>query len=59
MGDWKYLRDEKGEYLFDLSKDQQEKNNLREKHPDIFDRLRNKYAEWETQMLPPIPLDGQ
>jgi arylsulfatase A-like enzyme len=56
-GDWKYLRDEKGEYLFNLRNDQQEKNNLREKHPETFDQLKKKYAAWEREMLPPIPLD--
>ena len=35
-GKWKWLQDEKGnEYLFDLSDDPSEKNNLKEKFPEI------------------------
>lgn len=56
MGDWKYLQDEKGEHLFNLGNDQQEKNNLREKHPDIFGKLKKMYAEWEKTVLEPVPL---
>ncbi|HMK24837.1 MAG TPA: sulfatase-like hydrolase/transferase [Chitinophagaceae bacterium] len=56
-GKWKWLEDEKGnEYLFDLSIDPSEKNNLKEKFPDIFQRLKNKYSEWEKTVLAPIPL---
>lgn len=56
MGEWKYLQDAKGEYLFNLAADQQEKNNLKEKHPDIFDKLKKMYADWEKTVLPPTPL---
>ncbi|MCD9017984.1 sulfatase-like hydrolase/transferase [Parachryseolinea silvisoli] len=56
MGDWKYLKDAEGEYLFNIVNDQQEKNNLREKHPDIFDKLKKKHADWEKTVLQPIPL---
>jgi arylsulfatase A-like enzyme len=56
-GDWKYLQDEKGEYLFDLGSDQQERNDLKEKHPDIFNKLKNKYADWEKTVLEPVPID--
>ena len=51
-GDWKYLKDEKGEYLFNLAKDPAEKNNLREKNPAEFERLKQKYAVWESSVLP-------
>ena len=56
MGEWKYLQDAKGEYLFNLAADQAEKNDLKEKHQDIFNTLKKKYADWEKTMLPPIPL---
>ena len=52
-GDWKYFKDEKDEYLFDLSNDPSEKNNLREKNREIFDRLKSKYAAWEGTVLRP------
>lgn len=56
-GNWKYLQDEKGEeYLFDLVADPSEKNNLKESKPEIFTRLKEKYALWEAIMLKPIPL---
>ncbi len=55
-GAWKYLQDEKGEYLFNLATDQQEKNDLAAKQPDIFNRLKKMYAQWEKTVLPPIPL---
>lgn len=55
-GRWKYLQDEKGEYLFDLISDQKEQNDLKTKQPTVFDQLKKKYADWEKTMLKPIPL---
>jgi hypothetical protein len=56
-GNWKWLRDEKGEeYLFDLSVDPSEKNNLKEKLPGTFLKLKNKFSAWEKTVLAPIPL---
>jgi len=55
-GNWKYLKDEKGEYLFDLSKDPGEKNDLKEKEKQIFEKLKKKYNEWEKTVLEPVPL---
>jgi arylsulfatase A-like enzyme len=51
-GNWKYLQDEKGEYLFDLSSDSSESNNLHEKYRERFERLKNKYEAWEATILP-------
>lgn len=55
-GNWKYLKTEEGEFLFDLTTDPSEKNNLKEKSPEILERLKVKYAEWEKTVLAPIPL---
>ena len=56
-GKWKYLQDEKAnEYLFDLSLDPSEKNNLKDTFPEIFMRLKNNFIEWEKTVLAPIPL---
>ena len=56
-GKWKWLQDEKGEeYLFDLSVDPSEKNNLKEKFPETFILLKNKFSAWEKTVLAPIPL---
>jgi arylsulfatase A-like enzyme len=55
-GNWKYLQDEKGEYLFNLMTDPGEKNNLKTKEKIIFERLEKKYADWEKTVLAPVPL---
>jgi arylsulfatase A-like enzyme len=55
-GKWKYLKDEKGEYLFDLSVDEQEKNDLKTKEKNKFENMKVKLAEWEKSLLQPIPL---
>jgi arylsulfatase A-like enzyme len=54
-GDWKYLQDENGEYLFDLSKDQAESVNLKEQNASVFESLKNKFAAWEKTVLSPVP----
>jgi arylsulfatase A-like enzyme len=54
-GKWKYLQDEKGEYLFDLSTDQVEKNNLKLKEKERFDKMKEKFDQWEKTVLQPIP----
>jgi arylsulfatase A-like enzyme len=56
MGDWKYLQDEKGEYLFNLTTDREEKTDLKAQKQAIFNRLKKKYAGWEKTVLPPNPL---
>jgi arylsulfatase A-like enzyme len=56
-GNWKYFQDEKGnEYLFDLSADPKEDNNLKDQQPAIFNKLKDQYREWEKIVLKPIPL---
>jgi len=55
-GNWKYLKDEKGEYLFDLLTDRSEKNDLKEKEKKIFEQLKQKYSEWEKTVLEPMTL---
>ncbi len=55
-GKWKYLLDEKGEYLFDLDADPGEKNDLKAKEEAVFSRLKAQFADWEKTVLQPIPL---
>lgn len=55
-GNWKYLQDENGEYLFDVVRDPAEKNDLKASHPAVFQKLKTKYASWEKTVLEPIPL---
>jgi arylsulfatase A-like enzyme len=54
--DWKYLVTPNGEALYELTRDIGEKTNLVEAQPAVVARLRAKYAQWEGQMLPPVPL---
>lgn len=55
-GGWKYLRDEEGEYLFDLVLDPGERRDRKADEPERFEGLKAAYAAWEREMLPPIPL---
>jgi arylsulfatase A-like enzyme len=55
-GNWKYLKDEKGEYLFNVYFDRSEKNDLKEGEKQIFERLKQKYSEWEKTVLEPVAL---
>jgi arylsulfatase A-like enzyme len=55
-GRWKYLRDEKGEYLFDLLKDEGEQQDVKAMQPQIFQRLKDKWLRWNETMLKPVPL---
>jgi arylsulfatase A-like enzyme len=52
MGKWKYLREGTNEHLFDLSVDPGEKAELKSKHPDVFEKIRAEYKNWNAQMLP-------
>ena len=51
VGRWKYLKDEEGEHLFDLSTDPGEKADRRRKEPAIFERVKQQYLAWNAQML--------
>lgn len=55
-GDWKYLKDEKGEYLFNIAADPGEKNNLKDTDKTVFDKLKQLMADWEKTVLEPIAL---
>ena len=54
-GPWKYLQDEKGEYLFNLTADREERKDLKTEQQAMLTQLRNKYAAWEKTLLQPIP----
>lgn len=53
---WKYLKTETGEYLFNLSNDPGEKNDLKASHPEILEKLKKKYEEWERGVLEVVEL---
>jgi arylsulfatase A-like enzyme len=56
-GDWKYLSIDGAEFLFDLSRDQRERANMRYREAKKFAELRSAYAEWDASM-PPRPADA-
>ena len=53
---WKYLNDGSREYLFDLSVDQREQADFRERKPQVFEQLKNQFKEWESTVLPRPPV---
>ena len=54
-GHWKYLRDGKDEYLFDLSVDEHEQANYREQNTTRFEQLRDEFKKWDSTVLPRPP----
>lgn len=53
---WKWIADEKGEYLFNLTVDEAEKNNLILLNKKEAAALKKKFKNWEQTVLPPIAL---
>jgi arylsulfatase A-like enzyme len=51
-GDWKYLRIAGNEFLFDVVQDPRERANLKDRHSDIFSRLKTDWESWNSTMLP-------
>lgn len=50
---WKLIvAGNKGSYLFDLSKDPEEKNNLISKEPAIAEKLKNRLQRWTSELQP-------
>ena len=54
-GNWKYLKLGDREHLFDVMADARERAELRDAHPQEFDRLKKLYDTWSAQMLPYPP----
>lgn len=53
-GDWKYLRVDGHDYLFDLATDERERANHASRDPARLARLREAWEAWNATM-PPIP----
>ena len=47
-GKWKYIRDEKNEFLYDLSVDEREQADFKAAQPSILERLRGECRKWEA-----------
>jgi arylsulfatase A-like enzyme len=55
-GNWKLLKfGDRATYLFDLSKDPGEKNNLLKEQPEIAAKLGAELAEWNSSLCAPDP----
>ncbi len=54
-GQWKYLKLGDKEALFDLSQDERERANLKEREPERFAALKARFAAWNATMLPYPP----
>ena len=52
-GDWKYLKNDDGEFLFNLASDPFETTNLKDSQPERFREVRSAYLQMEGQMLKP------
>jgi arylsulfatase A-like enzyme len=51
-GNWKYLKLNGNEFLFDVAKDQRERANLALKYPDKLADLKQQWERWNAGMLP-------
>jgi len=56
-GDWKYLRVDGQDYLFNLPADERERANLAGRQPERLASLRAAWEAWDSSM-PPIPADA-
>jgi arylsulfatase A-like enzyme len=51
-GDWKYLKLNGNEFLFDVQVDQRERANLARKNPQVLADLKQQWETWNAAMLP-------
>jgi arylsulfatase A-like enzyme len=58
VGDWKYLRVDGNDYLFNLSKDERERANQGKREPERLLAMQAQWEAWDATM-PPIPADAQ
>jgi arylsulfatase A-like enzyme len=56
-GNWKYLRVDAHDYLFDIPADERERANLAPREPGRLAAMRDAWEQWNRTM-PPIPTDA-
>lgn len=56
-GDWKYLKINQHEYLFNLAVDARERANQAFGEPQKLEVMRTKWEQWNMQ-IPPVPCDA-
>jgi arylsulfatase A-like enzyme len=54
-GQYKYLRMEGAEYLFDVVADPQERGNLKMRQAAVFNELKSAWEKWNAEMLAYTP----
>ena len=57
QGNWKYLRVDGNDYLFDIPADERERANQAKKQPERLAAMRQAWEDWNASM-PPIPEDA-
>ncbi|CAI8185255.1 MAG: Uncharacterised protein [Marinobacterium sp. xm-d-530] len=57
MGDWKYLKVDEHEYLFNVVNDARERANQAKNYPDKLAEMRQVWLEW-NDTIPQIPEDA-
>jgi hypothetical protein len=57
LGDWKYLKVDENEYLFNIAQDERERANLSGRESARFVAMRQQYLAWDAT-VPPIPEDA-
>lgn len=57
-GDWKYLKVEEHEYLFNVESDARERANQARRLPDKLQTMRATWEAWNAQ-IPPVPPDAR
>jgi arylsulfatase A-like enzyme len=58
VGDWKYLRAGKFEFLFNVVDDYAEQNNLAQVYPERLESLRTQWREWDALLVRPFAGDS-
>jgi arylsulfatase A-like enzyme len=58
LGDWKYLKINEYEYLFNIARDARERANQAKRDPDRLKAMRAQYEAWNAQ-IPPVPVDAK
>ncbi|WP_020681597.1 sulfatase family protein [Marinobacterium rhizophilum] len=57
LGDYKYLKVNEHEYLFNVSQDARERANLAKREPERLSAMRDQWLAW-NETIPPIPEDA-
>ena len=57
VDEWKYLKVDDNEYLFNVSADERERANLAAREPQRMEQMRQQWLDWNSTM-PPIPPDA-